>query len=196
VAEGRSGAEVVDAIVSASRFAELDPYRAATHNKGIMNGVDAVVLATGNDWRAMEASAHAYAARSGRYAPLALWRRDQDGWLLGTMTLPAAVGVVGGATKVNPVATLALEILGCTSGVELGQIMAAAGLASNLAALRALATDGIQRGHMSLHARSIALAAGASGREVEALAAALVQSREIKVERAITLLRELRSRAS
>jgi degradative hydroxymethylglutaryl-CoA reductase len=196
VAEGRSGSEVVDAIVSASRFAELDPYRAATHNKGIMNGVDAVVLATGNDWRAMEASAHAYAARSGRYAPLAVWRRDESGWLHGTMTLPAAVGVVGGATKVNPVATLALEILGCTSGVELGQIMAAAGLASNLAALRALATDGIQRGHMSLHARSIALAAGASGREVEALATALVRSGEIKVERAIILLRELRSQAS
>ncbi|MCR9161246.1 MAG: hydroxymethylglutaryl-CoA reductase, degradative [Nannocystaceae bacterium] len=198
--KGFSGPEVVERIVSASRFAELDPYRATTHNKGIMNGVDAVVLATGNDWRAMEASAHAFAAtrespdgKGCRYGPLAVWRKGEDGWLEGKMSLPTAVGVVGGATRVHPVARLALEILGCTSGHELGQVIAAAGLASNLAACRALATEGIQRGHMSLHARSIALGAGASGAEVEQLAAALVADGEIKAERACALLTELRA---
>jgi degradative hydroxymethylglutaryl-CoA reductase len=190
--KGFDGPDVVDRIVSASRFAEADPYRAATHNKGIMNGVDAVVLATGNDWRAMEASAHAYAARDGQYRPLAVWRKNNTGWLEGTMSLPAAVGVVGGATRVHPVCRLAIEILGNPTGSELGQVMAAAGLASNLAALRALATEGIQRGHMSLHARSIALGAGASGSEVERLARALIADGEIKAERAAILLDELR----
>jgi degradative hydroxymethylglutaryl-CoA reductase len=190
------GSEVVDGIVSASRFAELDPYRATTHNKGIMNGVDAVVLATGNDWRAMESSAHAFAAREGRYRPLAIWRRGEDGWLEGSMSLPAAVGVVGGATRVHPVARLALEILGCRSGAELGQVMAAAGLASNLAALRAMATEGIQRGHMSLHARSIALGVGAEGHEIERLAARLIEDGEIKAERAAALLDQLRAQHS
>ena len=142
---------VVSRIVEASRFAELDPYRATTHNKGIMNGVDAVVLATGNDWRAMEASAHAYAARDGRYGPLATWRRDAEGWLVGQMSLPTALGVVGGATRTHPGARAALEILGHPSAGQLGQIIASVGLASNLAALRALATEGIQRGHMGLH---------------------------------------------
>jgi degradative hydroxymethylglutaryl-CoA reductase len=189
---GFLGPQVVDGIVSASRFAELDPYRATTHNKGIMNGVDAVVLATGNDWRAMEAAAHAYAARRGRYGPLAVWRKDEAGWLQGTMSLPAAVGVVGGATRTHPVARLALEILGCKSGAELGQVMAAAGLASNLAALRAMVTEGISRGHMSLHARSVALGAGAQGAEIEALARALVEHGEIKAERAQVLLATLR----
>jgi degradative hydroxymethylglutaryl-CoA reductase len=187
------GAAVVDGIASASRFAELDPYRATTHNKGIMNGVDAVVLATGNDWRAMESSAHAFAARDGSYRPLAVWRRGDDGWLEGTMSLPAAVGVVGGATRVHPVARLALEILGCRSGAELGQVMAAAGLASNLAALRAMATEGIQRGHMSLHARSVALGVGAEGPEVERLARRLIEDGEIKAERAATLLQQIRT---
>ncbi|HET6581991.1 MAG TPA: hypothetical protein VFG69_01065, partial [Nannocystaceae bacterium] len=194
-----TGPEVVRRIVSASRFAELDPYRAATHNKGLMNGVDAVVLATGNDWRAMESSAHAYAAiasPSGRYGPLAIWREGADGWLEGSMSLPAAVGVVGGATQVHPVAKLALEILGNPSGSFLGQVMAAAGLASNLAALRAMATEGIQRGHMSLHARSVALGVGALGAEVETLAALLVETGEIKAERAAALLAELRSSAT
>jgi len=194
--KGFTGPEVVDRIVSASRFAELDPYRATTHNKGIMNGVDAVVLATGNDWRAMEASAHAFAATrgaNGGYGPLAVWRKGEDGWLEGSMSLPTAVGVVGGATRVHPVARLALEILGCSSGHELGQVIAAAGLASNLAACRALATEGIQRGHMSLHARSIALGAGASGAEVERLATALVADGEIKAERAAALLAEMRA---
>jgi len=192
------GKTVAEGIVSASRFAELDPYRAATHNKGIMNGVDAVVLATGNDWRAMEASAHAYAARDGRYGPLATWRIEpddacEDGVLVGTMAIPAAVGVVGGATRAHPVCRVALEILGTRSGAELGLVMAATGLATNLAALRALATEGIQRGHMSLHARSVALSAGAEGGEVERLAQALVEDGEIKTERAQTLLEQLRA---
>lgn len=192
---GFSGPQVVEGIVSASRFAELDPYRAVTHNKGIMNGVDAVVLATGNDWRAMEASAHAYAAthgESGRYGPLAIWRRGEDGWLEGSMSLPVAVGIVGGATRVHPVARLVLEILNCATSHELGEVIAAAGLASNLAALRALATEGIQRGHMSLHARTLSMGAGAQGAEVELLARALVEDGEIKAERAAALLEQLR----
>jgi degradative hydroxymethylglutaryl-CoA reductase len=195
-----AGPEVAKGIVSASRFAELDPYRAATHNKGIMNGVDAVVLATGNDWRAMEASAHAYAALGGRYSPLATWRIEQspdgatdDGALLGRMSLPAAVGVVGGATQAHPVARLALEIMGMPSGAFLGQVIAAAGLASNLAALRALATEGIQRGHMSLHARAVALSAGATDLEIERLAALLIEHGEIKLERATALLLQMRT---
>jgi len=157
------GPEVRDGIVAASRFAELDPYRAATHNKGIMNGVDAVLLATGNDWRGVEAGAHAYAARDGRYRPLAVWRVDGND-LAGRLELPMAVGTVGGALRAHPCARLALEILGVASAAELGCVVAAAGLATNLAALRALATDGIQRGHMSLHARATArpAAAGAS----------------------------------
>jgi len=198
--KGFAGHEVARNIVSASRFAELDPYRAATHNKGIMNGVDAVVLATGNDWRAMEAAAHAYAALGGRYSPLATWRIDastgegpDDGVLVGQMSLPAAVGVVGGATQAHPVARLALEIMGMPSGALLGQVMAAAGLASNLAALRALATEGIQRGHMSLHARAVALSAGATDTEIERLAAALIECGEIKVERATALLAQIRN---
>ncbi len=190
--KGFAGSEVAVRIASASRFAELDPYRAATHNKGIMNGVDAVVLATGNDWRAMESSAHAYAALPGRYGPLATWKVGPGGWLEGTMSLPAAVGVVGGATQAHPVAKLALEILGNPSAAFLGQVMAAAGLASNLAALKAMATEGIQRGHMSLHARSVALTAGAVGPEVELLASRLIEVGEIKAERAVQLLAQLR----
>ncbi len=189
-----SAEDVVDRVVAASRFAELDPYRAATHNKGIMNGVDAVILATGNDWRAVEAAAHAYAARSGRYAPLAVWRKGEDGWLEGRMSMPTAVGMVGGATKVHPAARLALELLDCRSSAELGEVIVAAGLASNLAALRALATEGIQRGHMSLHARSIAMGAGATGEELETLTAQLISSGEIKHDRAVALLRALRAR--
>jgi hydroxymethylglutaryl-CoA reductase len=147
------GREVRDGIVSASRFAELDPYRAATHNKGIMNGIDAVLLATGNDWRAVEAGAHAFAARSGRYAPLAVWRADGDD-LLGSLELPMAVGIVGGALRAHACARLALGLLGVASAPELAGVVGAAGLAANLAALRALAGEGIQRGHMSLHARA------------------------------------------
>ncbi len=176
-----NGSDVVDGIVNASRFAELDPYRAATHNKGIMNGVDAVVIATGNDWRAVEAGAHAFAARSGRYLPLATWRRDEE-HLLGRLEMPLAVGSVGGTLRVQPAARLSLRMLGISSAQELACIAASVGLASNLAAVRALATDGIQRGHMGLHARSVALAAGATGTHVERIASMIVEARDITLE--------------
>jgi degradative hydroxymethylglutaryl-CoA reductase len=194
-----NGSEVAVRIEEASRFAELDPYRATTHNKGIMNGVDPVVIATGNDWRAMEASAHAFAVREGRYGPLATWRAvsDAEGKVValdGRISLPTAVGVVGGATRSHPGARLALEILGSPSGTELGLVIASAGLASNLAALRALATEGIQRGHMSLHARAVAVAAGATGAEVDVIAQKLIAVGEIKPERAEALVRELRTK--
>jgi len=158
-----SGERVAQGIVEAWAFAAADPYRATTHNKGIMNGVDAVVIATGNDWRAIEAGAHAYAARSGRYTSLSTWARDAGGDLVGTLEMPLAVGVVGGATRVHPTARVALKILGVRTARELAEIIAAVGLAQNLAALRALATEGIQRGHMRLHARQVAIAAGAIG---------------------------------
>jgi hydroxymethylglutaryl-CoA reductase len=186
------GLEVVDAIVAASRFAELDPYRAATHNKGIMNGIDAVVLATGNDFRAVEAGAHAYAARSGRYAPLAVWRRDGED-LVGELELPLALGIVGGTLRVHPTARLALKILALESADELSMVAASVGLASNLSALRALATEGIQRGHMSLHARSVASAAGARGDEVELVAARIASAGAITVEAAQRVLSEVRA---
>ncbi|MEE9386536.1 MAG: hydroxymethylglutaryl-CoA reductase, degradative [Nannocystaceae bacterium] len=189
-----SGAEVVEGICAASQFAWCDPYRATTHNKGIMNGVDAVVLATGNDWRAIEAGAHAYAARDGQYRPLAAWKMAENGDLLGQMTLPTAVGVVGGLTRTHRAARLSLDILGSPSASELGQIIAAVGLASNLAALRALATEGISRGHMSLHARTLAYGAGAHGDEVDVLAQKLIDVGEIKADRASRLLRELREK--
>ncbi len=178
-----SGSEVVDGIVNASRFAELDPYRAATHNKGIMNGIDAVAIATGNDWRAVEAGAHAYAARTGRYGPLAVWRRNGEG-LEGKLELPLALGTVGGTLRVHPAARLSLQMLGVADAQELAAVAAAVGLASNLAAVRALATDGIQRGHMGLHARSVALAAGAVGPEVEKVAAMIVEARNITLDAA------------
>ncbi len=184
--------EVVDAIVLASRFAELDPYRATTHNKGIMNGIDAVVLATGNDFRAVEAGAHAYAARSGRYSPLAVWRRDGED-LVGELELPLALGIVGGTLRVHPTARLALQILALESADELAMIAASVGLASNLSALRALATEGIQRGHMSLHARSVASAAGALGDEVELVAARIAGIGSITVEDARRALGEVRA---
>jgi hydroxymethylglutaryl-CoA reductase len=165
--QGMDGAAVRDGVVAASRFAEDDPYRAATHNKGIMNGVDAVVIATGNDWRGVEAGAHAFAAVSGRYRPLATWRVSETsvegpaGDLLGTLEMPMAVGTVGGTLQAHAGARLAQRLLGVTSATTLGMIVGAAGLASNLAALRALATEGIQRGHMALHKRSVAVAARA-----------------------------------
>ncbi|MEO8901050.1 MAG: hydroxymethylglutaryl-CoA reductase, degradative [Polyangiaceae bacterium] len=186
------GLEVVDAIVAASRFAELDPYRAATHNKGIMNGVDAVVLATGNDFRAVEAGAHAYAARSGRYSPLAVWRRDGED-LVGELELPLALGIVGGTLRVHPTARLALKILALESADELAMVAASVGLASNLSALRALATEGIQRGHMSLHARSVASAAGAVGDQVELVAARMASAGVITLEAAERTLAEVRA---
>jgi hydroxymethylglutaryl-CoA reductase len=181
--EEMAGPEVVDRIVSASRFAEADPYRAATHNKGIMNGIDAVVIATGNDWRAVEAGAHAYAARHGRYQPLATWRRDGDS-LTGRLEVPLALGTVGGTLRVHDTAKLSLRLLGITTAGELAAVAAAVGMASNLAALRALATEGIQRGHMALHARSVAVAAGASGDLVERVALFIVEARDITLEAA------------
>jgi hydroxymethylglutaryl-CoA reductase len=188
--EDMEGSAVIDGMVNASRFAELDPYRAATHNKGIMNGVDAVVIATGNDWRAVEAGAHAFAARSGRYSPLATWRRDGDS-VVGFMEMPMALGTVGGTLRVHPGARLSLRLLGVESAQELAAVACAIGLASNLAAVRALATDGIQRGHMALHARAVALAAGAEGDLVERVAAMIVEARDITVEaarRAVAML--------
>jgi hydroxymethylglutaryl-CoA reductase len=185
-----AGGQVVERIVEAYALAAVDPYRAATHNKGIMNGVDAVVLATGNDWRAVEAGAHAYAARGGRYTSLSQWEKTPAGDLLGTLELPLALGIVGGATRVHPLPKVALKILGVKTGRELAEVVAAVGLAQNLAALRALATEGIQRGHMSLHARQVAIAAGAAGEQVERVAAQLVKERTIRLDRAEEILNQ------
>lgn len=200
---GLPGELVAQRIVEAYALAAVDPYRAATHNKGIMNGVDAVVLATGNDWRAIEAGAHAYAARDGLYRSLSTWGYSPsepaagDGpALVGSLELPLAVGTVGGATRVHPLARFALQLLGVKSARELAGIMAAVGLAQNLAAIRALATEGIQRGHMALHARQIAAAAGAQPGEVDRIAAALVAERQIRAERARELLAALRAGAA
>jgi hydroxymethylglutaryl-CoA reductase len=195
--EGHSGEEVRDGIVAASRFAELDPYRAATHNKGIMNGVDAVVIATGNDWRSVEAGAHAYAAdkgENGGYGPLATWRVADDGTgdLIGRIELPMAVGTVGGTLRVHPGARLALKILGVERAGDLGSIMACAGLASNMAALRALASEGIQKGHMSLHARSLALHVGATGELVDRVAEEMSRLGDVRAEVAQQILERLR----
>jgi hydroxymethylglutaryl-CoA reductase len=186
------GAAVRTGVIAASRFAELDPYRAATHNKGIMNGVDAVLLATGNDWRGVEAGAHAYAAATGTYRPLATWRQDA-GALVGTLEMPLAVGTVGGALHLHAGARLALRILGSRSAARLAAVAASAGLASNLAALRALATDGIQRGHMSLHARVVARAAGASGDLIDRVAAEIAAAGDVKTDRAREIIKRLRA---
>jgi len=185
------GEQVVQGIVEAYAFAAADPYRAATHNKGIMNGIDAVALACGQDWRAIEAGAHAYAARDGRYTSLSTWSRDREGRLVGTLELPLAVGTVGGATRVHPGAQVALKIVGARTARELAEVMAAAGLAQNLGALRALATEGIQRGHMALHARQVAMAAGAMGDQVAAVAARLVTEGKIRLDRAQEILQEM-----
>ena len=183
---------VRDGIIEAWAFAAADPYRAATHNKGIMNGVDAVILATGNDWRAVEAGAHAYAARDGRYTSLTTWGVTADGSLKGSLEMPMAVGIVGGATRSNPAAAAAIKLLKVASAAELAQVIASVGLAQNLAALRALATEGIQRGHMGLHARQVALAAGAAGDEVDRLAQQLVKENNIRSDRAVQILLEWR----
>ncbi|MDX2160186.1 MAG: hydroxymethylglutaryl-CoA reductase, degradative [bacterium] len=186
-----SGHEVARAIVEAGAFAEVDPYRAATHNKGIMNGIDAVVIATGNDWRAVEAGAHAYAARSGRYTSLTRWWQDEQGNLHGAIELPLALGIVGGATRVHPAAQAALKIMNIQSARQLSEIAAAAGLAQNLAAIRALATEGIQKGHMRMHARQIAVAAGASGIQVAQVAEQMILEGNIRPERAKQIVRAL-----
>ena len=184
------GEEVVDGIVSAWAFAAADPYRAATHNKGILNGVIAVALATGQDHRAIEAGAHAYAAKTGRYMPLTTWEKNEDGDLVGTLEMPMAVGIVGGATKVHPVARIALKILGVKTATELAEIMGAVGLAQNLAALRALAAEGIQYGHMRLHARNLAMMAGATPEIVDKIVEIMVRERKIRYDRAEELVKQ------
>jgi hydroxymethylglutaryl-CoA reductase len=186
-----SGEEVAQGIVEAWAFASADPYRAATHNKGIMNGIDAVVIAAGNDWRAIEAGAHSYAARSGRYTSLSSWHLDQGGDLVGTLELPLAVGIVGGATRVHPAAKAALKLLGVKTARELAEILAAVGLAQNLAALRALASEGIQHGHMKLHARQVAIAAGAEGAMVDRVVRAMLEERVIRPDRAEAIVKRL-----
>jgi hydroxymethylglutaryl-CoA reductase len=185
------GEEVVDGIIRAYAFAAADPFRCATHNKGIMNGVSAVVLATGNDTRAIEAGAHAYAARSGHYTSLTTWEKTAEGDLVGTLEMPMAVGIIGGATASNPIAKLAVKILGIKSAKELAEAIVSVGLAQNLAALRALATEGIQRGHMNLHARNVAISAGATGDLVEKVAEQMVAERKVRADRAKELLEKL-----
>ncbi len=192
--EAVGGEEVVDGILEAYAFAAGDPYRASTHNKGILNGIIGVVIATCNDHRAVEAGAHAYAARTGRYMPLSIWEKDENGDLVGSIELPMAVGTIGGATKVHPVARVALKILGVKSARELGEVMAAVGLAQNLGALRALAHEGIQRGHMSLHARNIAVMAGATGNLIDLVAEKMVAEKKVRMDRAKELLEELKAK--
>jgi hydroxymethylglutaryl-CoA reductase len=185
-----SAEQVRDGIIAAWAFAAADPYRAATHNKGIMNGVDAVVMATANDWRAVEAGAHAYAARSGRYTSLSTWGQDAEGNLVGSLEMPMAVGIVGGATRVHPTARACLKLLGVSTAAGLAEIIVSVGLAQNLAALRALATEGIQRGHMGLHARQVAAAAGAQGEQITRLADRLVAEGTIRLDRAEEIMQE------
>jgi hydroxymethylglutaryl-CoA reductase len=185
-----TGEQVRDGILEAWAFAAADPYRAATHNKGIMNGIDAVVLATANDWRAVEAGAHAYASRSGRYTSLSTWTKDSQGNLTGSLELPMAVGIIGGATKVHPGAQASLELMGVKSAKELAEIIVSVGLAQNLAALRALSTEGIQRGHMGLHARQVAMSAGARGDLVDRIAGQLVLEKKVRIDRAQEILKE------
>lgn len=190
---GYSGEEARDGIVVAADFAEVDPYRAATHNKGVMNGIDPVAIATGNDWRAIEAGAHAYAARGGRYTSLTKWSVDEDGNLCGEIELPVKVGIVGALSESNPTVALNLRLLGVESATELSEVMASVGLAQNFAAIRALATEGIQRGHMTLHARSVVTAAGASEEIFHEVLDRLVQSGTIKIWKAQEIIRELSS---
>lgn len=190
--EAVGGREVAEGIVEAWAFADADPYRAATHNKGIMNGVDAVVIATGNDWRAVEAGAHAYACRFGTYKPLSTWEIDEKGNLVGSLEMPLAVGIVGGATRTNPLARICLKILGVKTARELAEVIGAVGLVQNLAALRALAAEGIQAGHMSLHAKNIAIMAGAVGDEIDQVAEIMVQEKCIRLDRAKEILEKLR----
>lgn len=187
------GTEVVDGIVEAYRFAAADPYRAATHNKGIMNGISAVVLATGNDTRAIEAGAHCHACRDGRYTSLSHYEKDADGNLVGSIELPLALGLVGGATRTHPAAQAAVKLLAVDSAVQLAEVTAAVGLAQNMAALRALATEGIQRGHMSLHARNVAANAGATEAEIGVLVERLVTDGHVRLDRAQELLARIRA---
>ena len=186
-----SGNEVIKGIFEAASFAAVDPYRAATHNKGVMNGIDPIIVVTGNDWRAIEAGAHAFATRGGHYTSLTDWSISNNGDLVGKITLPMAVGLVGGATKTHPTAKAAIEVLGVKTATELGQVIAAVGLAQNLAALRALATEGIQRGHMTLHARNIAVQAGANGSEIDLIVKGMIDSQNLTMDNAIQILKGL-----
>lgn len=188
--ESLGGAEIVEGIIDAYAFADSDPYRCATHNKGIMNGVIAVALATGQDTRALEAGAHSFAAKSGRYRSLTTYEKDENGDLVGTIEMPVAVGLIGGASAVHPVAKSCVKILGVKSAVELAEVIASVGLAQNFAALRALSAEGIQRGHMKLHARNVAASAGASGDIVEKVAQKMVEERKIRFDRAQELIKE------
>jgi len=191
--EDLGGEQVRDDMLAASWFAEADPYRAATHNKGIMNGVSAVALVTGNDTRALEAGAHAYASRSGRYTSLSRWETDGTGNLVGSLEMPMAVGLIGGATRVHPIAKIALKILGVNKAEDLARVMAAVGLVQNYGALKALATTGIQKGHMALHSKNVAMMAGAVGVEVDLLAKRLVEIGKIRTDAAEEELRKIRN---
>ena len=185
------GEDVVDGIVYAYAFADADPYRCATHNKGIMNGVVAVGIACGQDIRALEAGAHSYASKSGRYKPLTTWEKNRDGDLVGTLEMPMAVGLVGGAARTHPTARANIKILGVKTAIELAEVMGAVGLAQNFAALRALASEGIQRGHMKLHARNVATSAGATGEMVDLVAKKMIEEKKIRFDRAKELVAEL-----
>jgi hydroxymethylglutaryl-CoA reductase len=185
------GEDVVEGIVYAYAFAQADPYRCATHNKGIMNGVIAVAIACGQDIRALEAGAHSYASRSGKYKPLTTWEKNEEGDLVGRLEMPMAVGLVGGASKTHPSARAAIKILGVKKATELAEVMGAVGLAQNFAALRALATEGIQKGHMKLHSRNVATAAGATGAMVDIVARRMVEEKKIRMDRAKEILAEL-----
>jgi hydroxymethylglutaryl-CoA reductase len=189
--EAVGGIEVVDGIVNASAFASADPYRAATHNKGILNGTIAVILATGNDHRAIEAGAHAYAAIKGQYTALSIWIKNKNSDLEGTIEMPMAVGLVGGAVKTHPIAKISLKILGVKTAREFGEVLGAVGLAQNLGALRALAHEGIQRGHMALHARNVAIAAGAKKGIVDKIAEMMIKEQKIRIDRAKELIEEI-----
>lgn len=185
-----AGEDVISRIVDACRFAAIDPYRAATHNKGIMNGIDPILVATGNDWRAVEAGAHAYACRNGRYSSLTTWEVAANGDLVGTLEMPMPVGLVGGATRTHPLAGLALKILDVSSARELAEVAVAVGLAQNMGALRALSTEGIQRGHMALHARNIAMAAGATSANIDWVVQKMVEAGDVRMSHAAVLLGE------
>jgi hydroxymethylglutaryl-CoA reductase len=189
--EEMGGEEVVDGVVNAYAFADADPYRCATHNKGIMNGVVAVGIACGQDIRALEAGAHSYASRTGRYKPLTTWEKDRDGNLVGKLEMPMAVGLVGGAARTHPAAKVAIKVIGVKTAIELAEVMGAVGLAQNFAALRALASEGIQKGHMKLHARNMAVSAGATGELIDVVAAKMVEEKKIRFDRAKELVTEL-----
>ena len=193
--ESLGGEDVVDKIINAYAFAAADPYRAATSNKGIMNGITPIVLATGNDTRAIESGAHSYAARNGKYTSLTTWEKDKDGNLVGVIEMPMAVGLVGGATKIHPAAKVAVKILGVKTAAELGQIIACVGLANNLAAMKALATEGIQRGHMALHARNLANTVGAKGEILEKIVKQMVADKKVRMEYAQELFEKFQGEA-